>query len=317
MEQENIQKDTPQEGANEQQYQSLEEAVFSGNLSGGSEGDISNVFTTGETGNTPEASAEQVTQPVAEQPSINQENVQQNNDEKRYQYWQSEADKAKNENAQLKAQLQNSQANVQTQPVHNEPEVEKFPDPPEKPQRPGGFSREEAMSDPQSQSARYLDEVEEWRDTMTEYTSLRTEYNAAVQQERMDAIEEARVNRIKKAQAQQKVNSQKNELADFVIGNHGFTENEAVEFVNTMSDPSSINLDNLVQLYRLKKGQPTRQAVAPKGPSQDFQQVQNAQQVPSPMGVMPSGQPNTDNRNMEDKIMDKMIGNFNSKNPWK
>ena len=52
-------------------------------------------------------------------------------------------------------------------------------------------------------------------------------------------------------------------------------------------------------------------------PSATFQQVQNAQQVPSPMGVMPSGQSNTDGRSMEDKMIDTMIGDFNSKNPWK
>jgi hypothetical protein len=45
--------------------------------------------------------------------------------------------------------------------------------------------------------------------------------------------------------------------------------------------------------------------------------MQNAQQVPSPMGVMPSGQSNADGRSVEDKIMDTMVGNFNSKNPWK
>ena len=53
------------------------------------------------------------------------------------------------------------------------------------------------------------------------------------------------------------------------------------------------------------------------GPSQTFTQTQNAQQVPSPMGVMPSGNTNVDGRSVEDKMIDKMIGNFNSKNPWK
>ena len=32
---------------------------------------------------------------------------------------------------------------------------------------------------------------------------------------------------------------------------------------------------------------------------------------------MPSGNTNTDGRTLEDKMMDKMVGNFNSKNPWK
>jgi len=84
-----------------------------------------------------------------------------------------------------------------------------------------------------------------------------------------------------------------------------------------MSDPRSLNVDNLVQLYRMQQGAPVQTQQAPVQPSDNFRQVQNAQQVPSPMGVMPSGQNNTDSRSMEDKMMDTMIGNFNSKNPWK
>jgi hypothetical protein len=34
------------------------------------------------------------------------------------------------------------------------------------------------------------------------------------------------------------------------------------------------------------------------------------------MGVMPSAGGQTDGRSSEDQIMDKMIGDFNSKNPW-
>ena len=79
----------------------------------------------------------------------------------------------------------------------------------------------------------------------------------------------------------------------------------------------SLNVDNLVQLYRLQKGGAAPQQTAPSQPSDSFRQVQNAQQVPSPMGVMPSGQSNVDGRSLEDKMMDTMIGNFNAKNPWK
>ena len=93
-------------------------------------------------------------------------------------------------------------------------------------------------------------------------------------------------------------------------------DNEAHDFMTKMSDPASINIDNLVQLYRMQSGGPANQANPPT-PSQTFQQTRNAQQVPSPMGVMPSGQSNVDGRSMEDKMMDKMVGNFNAKNPWK
>jgi len=314
MEQENIQTDTPQEGANEKQYQSLEDAVFSGDFNDGS-GNISDVFTTGNEGETKQEAAP--VQQEQAQPSAPVQNEQTDNDQKRFQYWQSQADKLKNENARLQAQLQQP---AQAAPVAQETQEEAFPDAPGKPERPLHFSREEALSDPQSESARYIDSVEAWRDDMVEYTALKNEYNNAIQQEKFDNLEKQRQENIKRAQAEQQMNKQKNDLADYVIGNHGFSESDAVDFVNKMSDPSSINVDNLVQLYRLSQGQPVANqnttAPAPT-PSADFQQVQNAQQVPSPMGVLPSGQGNTDGRSMEDKIMDTMIGNFDSKNPWK
>ena len=65
------------------------------------------------------------------------------------------------------------------------------------------------------------------------------------------------------------------------------------------------------------RGSNPAQPAAPTTPSPAFQQTMNAQQVPSPMGVMPSGQNNVDGRSMEDKMIDGMIGDFNSKNPWK
>jgi hypothetical protein len=90
-----------------------------------------------------------------------------------------------------------------------------------------------------------------------------------------------------------------------------------LDFMTKMSDPNSINIDNLVQLYRLHNGGNTGQTAPPTTPSPVFTQTKNAQQVPSPMGVMPSGNSNVDGRSVEDKMMDRMIGNFDSKNPWK
>tara|TARA_R100001082_G_C4364146_1_gene160944 strand:+ start:2694 stop:3632 length:939 start_codon:yes stop_codon:yes gene_type:complete len=312
MEQENIQTDTPQEGANEQQYASLEDAVFGGEFDDGSN-DISNVFTTGE-----EVMENTEAAPVQQEPAQPSSPTQDtDNDTKRYQYWQSQADKMRAENERLQASMQQQAAMQQSQPQHQEPaQEEAFPDPPAKPDRPRSFSREEAYADPNSESARYLDEVESWRDDMVQYSSLKSDYVAAVQQEKYEEQERVRQDNIKRAQAHQQQNAQKNELADYVKGNHGFNEQEAVDFVNTMSDPTSINVDNLVQLYRLKQGQPVNNT-APAQPSPEFQQVQNAQQVPSPMGVLPSGQSASDNRSIEDKMIDKMIGDFNSKNPWK
>ena len=112
MSQENIQADTPQEGANEQQYASLEEAVF-GNINEGSDS-VESAFTTGKEG------SEETAAPETGQPA-NEENTQQtSNDETRYQYWQSQADKLKNENESLKTQM-NQQYQQQSTAANEEP----------------------------------------------------------------------------------------------------------------------------------------------------------------------------------------------------
>jgi len=311
MSQDNVQQDTPQ--SEEQKFQSLEEAVFGE----GSLDNTSSAFTDGSEGTSETAPQGQPVQNVEQtQPS------EPSNDEKRYQYWQSQADKLRDENRQLKESMQRQPQQAPVQPQYQEPHqeqapTEEFPPPPQRPERPRNFNREEAYSDISSESARYLDEVEDWRDNMNEYNTLKTQYQGAVMEEKMQAIEEERVNDIKRAQAIENQNKQALQIRQHVKANYGMDDNEVVDFMHKMSNPKSLNIDNLVQLYRLQQGGAAQQQTAPAEPSDAFTQTQNAQQVPSPMGVMPSGNSNVDGRSIEDKMMDTMIGNFDSKNPWK
>jgi hypothetical protein len=314
MSQENTQSDTPQEGTNEQQYNSLEEAVFSQGFDG-SDNTIESAFTDGNEevateapqGQPSETQVQTTEQPVKEQPS---------NDDKRYQYWQSQADKYKNELDSLRSQQVQPPAAPPAQPPVQQEAAEEFPPPPPKPQRPRHFNRDEAYADPQSDSARYLDDVEEWRDDMSEYNNLKTQYQGAIMEEKLQDMQQERVREAQRQQYQQERDVQSNKIKEHVMGAYGMSETETTDFMNRMSDPKSLTIDNLVQLYRIQQGGGVQQQ-QPAAPSSEFQQVQNAQQVPSPMGVMPSGQSNVDGRSAEDKIMDTMIGNFNSKNPWK
>ena len=246
-----------------------------------------------------------------------------NNDERRYQYWQSEADKTKNENEALKQQLQQTQgmqaqimqqqqAAQQQAPVN--PQEEQFPLPPDRPGKPAGFNRAEAFDDPNSPSARYLDEVEAWRDNMTEYTQLKTEYDSALVKEKFDKQEARRVENIKRAQAQQAMNKQVNGIYNQVQGEYGLNAEEAKSFVNEMSKPDSLSMDNLVELWRMKNGSGAQVNTQPAQPSEAFTQQQRAQQVASPMGVLPAQQPTK--TPAEDSIMDSMISGYKKSNPW-
>jgi len=293
----------------------------------GSNLSVEEAFFSNDEGSTTPSSTESTTpveQVVNEDVSTPAEAPNQGNDERRYQYWQSEADKTKNENEALKQQLQQTQAMqaqmlqqqqaAQQQAPVSEPQAEQFPLPPERPAKPAGFNRGEAFDDPNSPSARYLDEVEAWRDNMTEYTQLKTEYDSAIVKEKIEKQEARRVENIKRAQAQQQMNQQVNKIYTQVQGEYGLNPDEAKSFVNDMSKPDSLSMDNLVELWRIKNGSGAQVNTQPAQPSEVFTQQQRAQQVASPMGVLPAQQPGE--TSAEDSIMDSMIGDYKKSNPW-
>jgi len=254
--------------------------------------------------------------PAGDGVNLDIEKTQNENDDRRFQYWQSEADKAKNEIADLKAQLTQQPQPQQAQPAPAEQKaVEEFPPAPEKPETPMGFNRAEAMEDPNSASAQYLNKLDNWRDDTIQYNSLKNEYQTALVHEQLQKQETVRQDEIKKQQAYQQQQSQMNEVHQRVQGEFGLSNQEATEFVQTMSRPDSLTIDNLVQLYRMQKGSGQTVQTQPTGPSDTFNQQARAQQVPSPMGVLPAQQ-NESTASAENNIMDSMISGYKKNNPW-
>ena len=261
--------------------------------------------------------SQETTEAPVEQPQ-GEEPYQAKNDDKRFEYWQSQADKANAQLAQQQQQMQQMQSQmnqVQAQPQQVQEPKEEFPPPPDKPKRPSRFSRNEAYEDPDSPSAQYLDELDNWRDDINEYNQLRSQYDTAIIQEKFDNMQQERIREAQRQQAIQQQNQQVNEVRELVTGHHGLTQEQATDFINKMSDPNSVSIDNLVKLYLMENGQGNPQTGTTPQPSETFQQTQRAQQVPSPMGTMPSSG-NQPTASDEDQIMDSMISNFNSKNPW-
>ena len=263
--------------------------------------------------------AEQTTEeaPQTEQAAPEQEIPGQDarNDERRYQYWQSQAAKRENELQALKQELETTQTAPATQAPEAPAEtVQEFPPPPMAPKKPARFSREEAWSDPSSESAKFLDEKESWDADISQYNELKHQYELALMQEKLDnqtsylgEQEQRRQNKIEQGR-------QISQISEHVQGHYGLTPTESNEFIRTMSNPESISMDNLVQLFRMNQAGAQQQGV-PTGPSPEFQQAKNAQQIPSPMGVMPA-QGNQTQQNNEDSIMDELINSHKSKNPW-
>jgi len=267
---------------------------------------------------------EEVAGAVPEQGSPPEQETQapQDNDEKRYQYWQSEADKARNEKQALEARLQALESQqVQPQAVQQtvqEPEQDlSFPPPPGKPQKPRSFSREEAFSDPSSESAQYLDDVDSWRDDMDDYNRLHNEFNTALVEEERGKIEEERQN-IMRAEAQkQQYQQQMSGIRNHLKTNYNASDEEVANFVQVMDKPESVNVDNLFQLFRLQSGNapaPGSKPITETAKSESFEQMKRAQQVPTSMGVLPSSG-NTQGK-VEDNMIDAMVSEFNNRNPW-
>ena len=244
------------------------------------------------------------------------------NDDTRYEYWQSQAAKKDNELEQLRTQQQQMMMMQQQQMMQNQqpqaqPEVEQFPDAPDRPTKPRNFSREEAYSDSSSESARYLDELDEWRDDITEYKDLKHQYDMALVQDQLQKEQAVRVEEVKRQQAYQQQVKQVQEISRTVQQKYGLNQQEAQSFITEMSSNDSLTMDNLVQLWRMRQGQgaPVGQPVQ-NNPSPTFQQTKRAQQIPSPMGVMPSTGQQAQG-STEDQIMDRMISDLDSRNPFK
>ena len=266
-----------------------------------------------------------LTPPVEGQTQSDGSTYQAKNDDKRFEYWQSQASKLQNQVTEMQNKMpmlehlernpQMMQQQAPQAPVQQKEEA--LPPPPDKPQRPRAFSREAAYTDSASDSAAYLDEMEDWRDSMDEYNSLKSEYDSLKVQEYLQEQESLRQKQNQQMRAQQQQHRQVNEVTEYVQANYGMDVNQAAQFIKDYSNPESISMDNLVQLWRFQHGQsaPMQQSQAPSllpvEPSPAFQQTQRAQQVPPTMGVVSGKGNSVDTSPAGQKFMEALIGSHN------
>ena len=217
---------------------------------GGDQGSVSEAFDEVEEAIT---QPEEVATQTQEEPSVQ---PQADNEEVRYQYWQSQADKLKNERDQLQSQF-NTLATQQAPQQQQEPEQEvepEFPAPPEKPARPYNFNMDEAMADPQSESARFVQQEQSWREENDEYKNLQFEYQMAMMQDERDKLQQDRQNDISRRNAEQQQTEQINGVRSQVMDKYKVDQTTAEDFIRVMSAPESVSIDNLWKLYATDKG---------------------------------------------------------------
>lgn len=240
----------------------------------------------------------------------------QDNDNVRYQYWQSEAQKKESELSKARAEIdyyKKLSELSQSNKVEPEPkEDERFPDPPQQPRMPAGYNVEDALNNPQSPSYAYAQEYQEWQNNMLEYQTLKTQYLEAVMNERFDEINKEKQAMAERRKQEMAYNEQIGGIRKEVMQKYGVGPDVADDFIQKMSDPQSLSIDNLFKLYQVAFGggtMPTNQ------PTEDFKQAKVAEGFGPGFNKLPSGT-STIGKSPEDQIFDAMLAQEKKRTDW-
>ena len=193
-----------------------------------------------------ELSQERSTEQVAPQPVTGEDTA-------RYQYWQSQYDKMRSKNEETEQKIAKFQS---YQPVidylSSNPDAVKMIDEqtnkgkhkPQMPKKPEYYDPSEAVTNPASESFKYRQQFDLYRDNLAEY--LDTRYTQIEEREAKTAHEYQ--------EQQDRVNSQR-EVAQYLIAEHGMQESEVSDFINVMGSKESLSPINLVKFYKFLKGE--------------------------------------------------------------
>ena len=211
----------------------------------------------------------------------------------RMEYWQSQADKAKNEAYRLQQEneyYKNSLAPV-AQMIQQNPQVlDKLEkqvngnpsgnpvqagnqrnslEKPVRPNRPLTYNEVDAYNDPESESFKFRASNDQWRDDMIQYY------------ENVDSY------RQQQAQVQMQ-HQQRNQMMESAynqaMSNYGMDARTATDFVRWTQNTNSVTIDNLVKLYAVKDA-PTQQQSQAQTKAADMRAQQERLKVPRPTTV--------------------------------
>lgn len=212
---------------------------------------------------TPDTPAEIGTEPVSQEQQVQPETPApqaeapvdpQDPNGKRFSYFQSLAAQRENENKMLKSQIDQMTAYmpvveyIQRNPqlldvIEQQVSTPQGPQRPVAPQKPANFSIAEATQDDNSASAQYMRQVVEYNEAMANYFATQEEARSQREQQ-MLAEQQAKM---QQQQAYQ-------QIAQYAVQRHGYTPQEAMEFIQEYSKDESYNLDNLITLHKIKRG---------------------------------------------------------------
>jgi len=239
---------------------------------------------------------------VQNEPLSTSDNVAAKENDSQFQYWQSQADKQKVDLDALRVEMDT----LKQQPAQVKEEIEEPTSvKPSKPVKPSDYDYSEALADPDSSSAQYVVAKESYMDNMSDYLMTQDE------------------NRQKSLQVQaekQMAQQQHQDTLAQLQGRHGYTPEQANDFITSMSSPDSLSLDNLVKLHQLNMGnipqEATGQQIAPQAQQKADQMKQRSEKlsIPKPIGVQQGASVQSPNKSTEDVMMDVMVDDFNKTN---
>lgn len=227
------------------------------------------------------------------------------NDTDSYQYWQSQADKRSAEVDLLKSQvteLMKSKQPTAEEPVAKETvTIEK----PVKPRKPAGYDHSEALADPDSDSGKFLSKQEQYIDNLANY---------------MTDLDAKRSSQLEKQVAEQQQFQRNQKVISDLQSRYEYTPQQATDFIDKMSRPDSLSLENLVKLHKMsmQNNEVTQiKQVTPEARQKQALMTQRQQKlsIPTPIGVQPGANVQS-SKNVEDQMMDSMITNHRKKNPF-
>jgi hypothetical protein len=203
-------------------------------------------------------------------------------DPRRFEYWQSQADRMKGENQVLQQEIHGIKeylaAREQQSPSNAEPQGSPVPtgnpetglQAPVQPTKPSNYNEVDAFNDPNSASFQYRNQMDSYRDDVTTYVLQREQVR---EQERMKQM---------RIQQDQQVNQQ---AFNHVTTNNGWDANTANDFVQWARDPRNVSIDHLSKLYEMEKRGVNPQA---EQKAQEMLRQQERAQVPRTAQVAPS-----------------------------
>ena len=182
------------------------------------------------------------------------ENVSPREDTTRFEYWQSQTDKAKGEVNALRQELNqykqmiNNPTEQQTLPSDGQAQGypnQGFQEPslkePTAPERPHSYNEVDAYNDPNSDSFKYRLAKESYRDKYLDFLKEK------------DQVREAELQQQYQAQMQQQqVQMVQRQAMSHAVNNFGWDTGKAAEFVSWSQNPQNLTLDNLAKLFELR-----------------------------------------------------------------